>query len=83
LPELGRNARGVLKGADLLRIESGLKGEVQVFSVEHPKATRVYAWSHETEGGKRRFHAVMGLFPVDNAAMAVRAAVLDETPGSS
>ena len=33
-------------------------GEVQVFAVEHPKATRVYAWSHEADAGKRRFHAV-------------------------
>lgn len=26
-------------------------GEVQVFAVEHPKATRVNAWSHETDSG--------------------------------
>ena len=36
------------------------EGEVQVFAVEHPKATRAYAWSHASEGGKRRFHAVLG-----------------------
>jgi len=37
-------------------------GEVQVFDlVGHPKATRAYAWSHATEGTKRRFHAVLGL----------------------
>lgn len=52
------------------------EGEVQVFTVWHPKASRVYAWSHETEGGKRQFHAVLGVKPVDGAAMAVRAAVL-------
>ncbi len=52
------------------------EGEVQVFAVEHPKATRVYAWSHESGGGKRRFHAVLGAKPVDGAAMAVRTAVL-------
>jgi len=51
-------------------------GEVQVFAVTHPKASRVYAWSHETEGGKRRFHAVLGAPPVDGATMAVRTAVL-------
>jgi hypothetical protein len=51
-------------------------GEVQVFVVEHPKATRVYAWRHETQGGKRRFHAVLGVKPADGAAMAVRTAVL-------
>jgi hypothetical protein len=54
------------------------EGEVQVFAVTHPKATRVYAWSHETEGGRRRFHAVLGAPPVDGAEMAVRTAVLSQ-----
>jgi hypothetical protein len=53
------------------------EGEVQVFAVEHPKATRVYAWSHETEGGKRRFHAVLGATPVDDPRVAVRTAILN------
>jgi len=60
------------------------QGEVQVFAVEHPKASRVYAWSHETENGRRRFHAVLGQPPVDGAEMAVRTAVfgvLRGTPG--
>jgi hypothetical protein len=56
-------------------------GEVQVFAVEHPKATRVYAWSHETDPGKRRFHAVLGAGPVTGAEKAVRVAVLAETKG--
>ena len=34
--------------------------DVQVFAVEHPKASRVYVWSHETDAGKRRFHTVLG-----------------------
>ncbi|HVU04799.1 MAG TPA: hypothetical protein VHE30_23765 [Polyangiaceae bacterium] len=55
------------------------EGEVQVFAVEHPKASRVYAWSHETENGRRRFHAVLGAPPVDSAEMAVRTAVLAES----
>lgn len=54
------------------------EGEVQVFKVRHPKTTRVYAWSHETENGRRRFHAVLGASPVDGPAMAVRTAVLAE-----
>jgi hypothetical protein len=53
-------------------------GEVQVFAVEHPGASRVYAWSHETDVGKRRFHAVLGVAPVTAAEMAVRVAVLSE-----
>jgi hypothetical protein len=56
-------------------------GEVQVFAVEHPKASRVYAWSHETEGDRRRFHAVLGAPPVDGAVMAVRTSALTESPG--
>jgi|SRR5579859_4522212 len=55
-------------------------GEVQVFAVAgHPKATKVYAWSHEgTTSGKRRFHVVLGLPPVDSAQAAVRIAIVDE-----
>jgi hypothetical protein len=55
------------------------QGEVQVFAVEHPKASRVYAWSHETENGRRQFHAVLGQPPVTDATMAVRMAVLSES----
>ena len=45
-------------------------GEVQVFAVEHPKVTRVYAWSHETDAGKRRL-------AVPAPHRAARAAQLD------
>src|SRR5689334_21233018 len=52
-------------------------GEVQVFAVKgHPKATRAYAWSPEGSLGKRRFHVVLGLPPVDSAVMAMRAAIM-------
>jgi len=51
-------------------------GEVQVFAVEHPNATRVYAWSHETDAGKRRFHAVLGAGAVLGAVAAVRVSIL-------
>jgi hypothetical protein len=57
------------------------EGEVQVFDlVDHPKAQRGYAWSHAVEGGngRRRFHVVLGLPPVDGPAMAVRTSVLAE-----
>src|SRR5690606_18399099 len=52
-------------------------GHVQVFEVDHPQTRRCYAWSHESgTGGRRRFHAVLGVSPVDSAEMAVRTAVL-------
>lgn len=51
-------------------------GEVQVFELAgHPRAARAYAWSHVTEGSKRRFYAVLGLPPVVDAVTAVRAAI--------
>ncbi len=56
-------------------------GEVQVFAVEHPKASRVYAWSHETSAKKRRFHVVLGIPPVTGPERAVRVAVLSEGAG--
>ena len=55
------------------------EGEVQVFDlVGHPKAKRAYAWSHATEGTKRRFVAVLGLPPVIDATTAVQASVVAE-----
>src|SRR3954452_10079305 len=52
-------------------------GEVQVFDVKgHPSATRVYAWSHATQGAKRRFYAVLHAPPVDSPLAAVRASII-------
>jgi hypothetical protein len=55
-------------------------GEVQVFDlVKHPKGIRrAYAWSHATEGARRRFHVVLHAPPVDGPVMAVKTAVLAE-----
>ena len=40
-------------------------GEVQVFELRgHPGAARAYAWSHATDGTKRKFIAVLGVGPV-------------------
>jgi len=55
------------------------EGVVQVFELQgHPEATRCYAWSYETEGGKRRFFAVLHKPPVDSPQAAVRAAIVAE-----
>jgi hypothetical protein len=56
------------------------EGAVKVFALTgHPSgATRAYAWSYPTEGGKRRFHAVLGLPPVNGPVMAVKTAVYAE-----
>jgi hypothetical protein len=50
-------------------------GEVQVFELVGHKAKRAYAWSHATEGAKRKFYAVLELPPVDSAVTAVRVAI--------
>jgi hypothetical protein len=53
------------------------EGEVQVFALaDHPTATRCYAWSHATEGTKRRFVAVLHAPPVDSPIAAVRASIV-------
>lgn len=39
----------------------------------HPTATRAYAWSHATEGERRRFVAVLHATPAANPVTAVRA----------
>jgi hypothetical protein len=52
------------------------EGEIQTFAVEHPSATRCYAWSQESgPGGRRRFFAVLGVAPVNSALDALRASV--------
>ena len=53
------------------------EGEVQVLElVGHPKASLAYAWSHGGQGSERRFHSVLGIYPVDGPVMAVRTAIL-------
>ena len=55
-------------------------GVVEVFDlVGHPKATRVYAWAHETDEPNTPKHVtVLHLHPVDSPKTAVRAAIIQE-----
>lgn len=56
--------------------ETVWQGDVQVFAVEHPQASRVYAWSHLVgDGPRRKFYAVLGAGPVVDAVAAVRVAI--------
>jgi hypothetical protein len=58
------------------------EGVVEVFSVRgHPRAGLVYAWSHDTDEGARRYVAVLGVPPVNTAVDAVRAGVMAEIKG--
>src|SRR3989440_5254780 len=54
------------------------EGIVEVFDLHgHPKATRVYAWAHETDDPQkpRRHVAVLHIHPVTSPVLAVRAAI--------
>ena len=55
------------------------EGIVEVFDlIEHPRAPRLYAWSHATDGPKKRHVTVLHLAPVDSPRTAVRAAIIRE-----
>jgi len=60
--------------------ETVWEGVVQVFDlIDHPRAKRCYAWSHELEGSrKRKFFAVLHEGPIDSPGKAVRAMVVNE-----
>ena len=54
-------------------------GVVEVFELSgHPEAKRAYAWSYETDDGKRRSIAVLHVPPIDSPAAAVQAAIVKE-----
>jgi hypothetical protein len=56
------------------------EGIVEVFELYgHPKTARAYAWSHKTNGPKKRKHiTVLHVEPITSAAAAVRAAIVQE-----
>ncbi len=54
-------------------------GIVEVFDLHnHPKAHRVYAWSHKTDSDEDRHVTVLHLPPVVDPITAVRAAIVQE-----
>jgi hypothetical protein len=57
------------------------EGIVEVFEITgHPKATRVYAWAHDTDdpANPRRHVTVLHIPPVVSPLLAVRAALVQE-----
>ena len=57
------------------------EGIVEVFEIHgHPKASKVYAWSHDTDGPEspKRHVTVLHAGPVTSAVQAVRAAIIQE-----
>jgi len=52
------------------------EGVVEVFElIGHPKASRLYAWSHDANGAKKRHVTVLHLAPIDSPEAAVRASI--------
>ena len=60
--------------------ETVWEGIVEVFDLhDHPTASIVYAWTHQTENPDRPRHvAVLHVDPVTSPEMAVRAAIVQE-----
>jgi hypothetical protein len=58
--------------------ETVWEGIIQIFDlIDHPTATRCYAWSHELDNSKKRlFFAVLHQGPVDSPQKAVKAAIV-------
>jgi hypothetical protein len=56
------------------------QGEVEVFSVNHRRTKRAYAWAHDHgDGGNRKnVVAVLELPPVNSPQTAVQAAIMSE-----
>jgi hypothetical protein len=55
------------------------EGIVEVFELRgHPKAPKVYAWSHDTDGPEKRHVTVLHIGPITSAVEAVRAAIIQE-----
>jgi len=55
------------------------EGIVEVFDLHnHPNAPRAYAWSHETDKGKKRHVTALHIGPATSAIAAVRAAIVQE-----
>ena len=53
-------------------------GDVEVFSVSHPKTATCYAWSYRDDDGKEHITAVLGTPPVNTALDAVRISIVAE-----
>ena len=61
-------------------------GTVEVFDLDgHPKAHKVYAWSHDTDdpANPKRHVTVLHMGPITSPQLAVRAAIMQEFRNAS
>ena len=64
---------------ETLRRDTAWEGIVEVFTVYgHAKTRLAYAWSHETDDGKRKYVAVLAVEPINTPLDAVRASIAAE-----
>ena len=56
------------------------EGHVEVFDVDHPKTSRIYAWSHDTDdpNSPRRHVTVLHLPPAITPLRAVQASIVSD-----
>jgi hypothetical protein len=56
------------------------EGEVEVFDIDHPQTSRVYAWAHDTEDADRpkRHVTVLQIPPVTSPETAVKASIISD-----
>jgi hypothetical protein len=61
---------------EMFRGQPVWQGEVEVFTVDHPKAKKCYAWSADQGKPNERFTAVLEIPPVQSPETAVRASIV-------
>ena len=56
------------------------EGEVEVFEIDHPQTSRVYAWAHDTDDADhpRRHVTVLHVPPATSPRKAVQASIVSD-----
>jgi len=65
---------------ETFRGETVWEGHVEVFDVDHPKTSRIYAWSHDTDdpASPKRHVTVLHLPPAITPLRAVQASIVSD-----
>jgi aminoglycoside phosphotransferase (APT) family kinase protein len=65
---------------ETFRGETVWEGQVEVFDVDHPQTSRIYAWSHDTDdpASPRRHVTVLHLPPAITPLRAVQASIVSD-----
>ena len=65
---------------ETFRGETVWEGHVEVFDINHPQTSRVYAWSHDTDDADnpRRHVTVLHIPPATSPLRAVQASIVSD-----